>query len=235
MGGNVSTSTILETAYAVDTPEGVSLELSPAGVVVRGLAFGIDFLIRVVIYVVVVVLLSATGKFGEGLFLLMLFLLEWFYPVIFEVYRQGQTPGKKVMAIKVLQDNGIPVGWTTSLIRNLLRAVDFLPMMYGFGVVSMLIAQNFRRLGDLAAGTLVVYVEPTGQKINLPRVHPRPPPVALSLVEQRAVLAFAERAPRLSQARAEELANLMEPLTQEKGHNGITRLYEIANWLRGTR
>lgn len=94
----------------------------------------------------------------------MLFLLEWFYPIIFEVYRQGQTPGKKVMAIKVLQDNGIPVGWPTSLIRNLLRAVDFLPMMYGFGVVSMLIARNFRRLGDLAAGTLVVYVEPTGQK-----------------------------------------------------------------------
>ena len=226
---------MLETAYVIETPEGVRLELSPAGLVVRCLAWGIDLLIRMVVYVVVAMGLSLTGNMGDGLFLLVLFLLEWFYPVIFEVYREGQTPGKRAMAIKVLQDNGIPVGWTTSLIRNLLRTVDFLPVMYGFGIVSMLLSRDFRRLGDLAAGTLVVYVEPTRQSIHLPRVQPHPPPVVLPLPEQRAVLNFAERAPRLSEARAEELANLIQPLTQSEGRSSITRLYQIANWLQGRR
>ena len=227
---------MLETAYAIETPEGVNLELSPAGVVVRSLAWSIDFLIRVVVYVASLTLLPLFfGKFGVGLFSVAVFLLEWFYPVFFEVYRKGQTPGKRAMGIRVLQDSGIPVGWITSLLRNLLRFVDFLPVLYGFGLVSMLLTKDFRRLGDLAAGTLVVYTEPPRKTVVLPQAKPHLPPVGLRLREQRAVLNFAERSPGLSDARAEELANLAKPVTQTTGQQGITRLYEIANWLQGRR
>ena len=235
MNTGETTPLMLETAYAIETPEGVNLELSPAGLVVRCLAWSTDLLIRAVFYVAFAMSLPLLGDFGFGLFLLVMFLLEWFYPVFFEIYRRGQTPGKRAMGIKVLQDSGIPVGWTTSLIRNLLRVVDFLPLFYGFGIVSMLLTKDFRRLGDLAAGTLVVYAEPPRQTIILPEVQPHPPPVGLHLREQRAVLDFAERGPGLSDARAEELANLAAPLTQTEGEAGITRLYEIANWLQGRR
>ena len=226
---------MLETAYAIETPEGVNLELSPAGLVVRCLAWTIDLLIRVVVFGAFGLVLAFLGGFGFGLFFLVWFLLEWFYPVLFEIYRRGQTPGKSAMGIKVLQDSGIPVGWTTSLIRNLLRVVDFLPFLYGFGIVSILLTKDFRRLGDLAAGTLVVYTEPPRQTVPLPKVEPNPPPVGLRLLEQRAVLNFAERGPALSDARAEELANLVQPLTQCEGQTAIRRLYEIANWLQGRR
>ena len=235
MNAGEITPSMLETAYAIETPEGVNLELSPAGLVVRWLAWGIDLLIRAVFYTAFGMTLPWLGDFGFGLFLVVLFLLEWFYPVFFEIYRHGQTPGKRVMGVKVLQDSGIPVGWTTSLIRNLLRVVDFLPLFYGFGIVSMLLTKDFRRLGDLAAGTLVVYAEPPRKTVVLPDVQAHPPPVGLRLLEQRAVLNFAERGPGLSAARAEELANLATPLTQAGGEAGITRLYQIANWLQGRR
>ena len=226
---------MLETAYSIETPEGVSLELSPAGLIVRFLAWIIDFLVRVAIYLALSMSLPFLGDFGIGLFLLALFLVEWFYPVLFEVYRRGQTLGKSAMGIKVLQDSGIPVSWSASLIRNLLRVVDFLPIFYGFGIVSMLLTRDFKRLGDLAAGTLVVYADPPRAAVVLPSVRPLPPPVPLRLREQRAVLNFAERGPGLSEARAAELASLAKPLTRAEGEVAINRLYQIANWLQGRR
>lgn len=235
MNAAPTTPVMLETAYAIETPEGVNLELSPAGLVVRWLAWSIDLLIRAVFYAAFGMVLPFLGGFGIGLFLLVMFLLEWFYPVLFEVYRRGQTPGKSAMGIRVLQDSGIPVGWTTSLIRNLLRVADFLPFLYGFGIVSMLLTKDFRRLGDLAAGTLVVYAEPPRETVSLPDVRAYPPPVSLRLLEQRAVLNFAERGPGLSTARAQELANLVKPLTHAQGQAAITQLYGIANWLQGRR
>ena len=226
---------MLDTYREIETPEGVELQLRAAGPVARVLAFGIDLLLRGVILVLLSIALSIVGNFGKGLFLIVVFLMEWFYPVLFEVYRHGETPGKRMFGLRVLNDNGTPVGWGPSLVRNLLRAVDFMPAFYGFGLASMLLNRDFKRLGDLAAGTIVVYQEPTLQHIAIPEVPAIAPPLGLNLSEQRALITFAERSQRLTEVRAEELADLLTPLTGVHGRAGIQRLYQMANWLVGKR
>ena len=114
----------------------------------------------------------------------------------------------------MLNDDGTPLRWPGALTRNLLRAVDFLPLLYGVGLVAMLLNRDFKRLGDLAAGTVVVY---RGEKSAGARrsrkaragARRRSP---LTLEEQRAVLELAERSPTLTQERFEELAELPRPL-----------------------
>ena len=226
---------MLDTAYGVETPEGVALGVSPAGLPVRFLAWSIDFLIRAVVYLGLAMFLPSLGDFGVGLYVVTLFLVEWFYPVFFEIYYQGQSPGKRQMGIRVLQDNGVPIGWSSSLIRNLLRGVDFFPLMYGAGIVSMLVSKNFQRLGDLAAGTLVVYTTPPRVSAALGEVQSAPPPVHLHLEEQRAIVEFAERGPGLSEARAAELASIITQQTGASGEAATRRLYEIAAWIQGRR
>jgi len=147
---------LLDTARAVETPEGVTIDLRVAGPVPRALAFAIDFGIRALVYLGLAVGLATLGRFGTGVLLIAFFGLEWFYPVLFEVYGQGATPGKRMLGLRVVHDDGVPVGWSGAMIRNLLRAVDFLPFFYGCGLVSMLLTRDFKRLGDLAARTVVV-------------------------------------------------------------------------------
>jgi uncharacterized RDD family membrane protein YckC len=139
-----------------ETPEGIDLGLRVAGPISRALAWIIDAFIRYSVLFALSTVLASLLSFGMGLFLILLFLLEWFYPVVFEVVR-GATPGKKAMGLLVVHDNGTPVGWSASMIRNLLRSVDFLPFFYCAGLISILLNSRFKRLGDLAAGTLVVY------------------------------------------------------------------------------
>ena len=146
--------------------------------------------------------LSLLGKFGWGLLLVGLFLIEWFYPVLFEVYRHGATPGKRAMGLCVVNDDGTPVNWSASMIRNLLRFVDFLPFLYGFGLVSILLTRDFKRLGDIAAGTRVVDPETRKQAVTVPVLQAQPPQFPLTLEEQRAVINFAERSHELSPARS---------------------------------
>ena len=226
---------MLDTYREIETPEGVELHLRAAGPVARALAYAIDLLLRGALLLVLSIGLSAMGNFGGGMFLILLFLMEWFYPVLFEVYRNGETPGKRMFGLRVLNDNGTPVGWGPSLVRNLLRAVDFMPALYAFGLVSMLLNRDFKRLGDLAAGTVVVYQDRGLQHVALPDAPALAPPLGMSLVEQRAVITFAERAQRLTEVRAEELADLLTPLTGVHGRPGIQRLYQMANWLIGKR
>ncbi len=99
---------------------------------------------------------SRVGIWLVALLLLVNFLLLWGYYVAFELLWDGQTPGKRAIGLRVLRDSGHPLGFLDSLIRNLLRLVDFLPLYYGIGVLTMLIDARWRRLGDLAAGTIVV-------------------------------------------------------------------------------
>jgi uncharacterized RDD family membrane protein YckC len=227
---------MLDTLRAIETPEGVTLDLRIAGPVVRFFAWTIDFMIRGAVYMVLAMTLpNLMGRFGLGILLIAIFMLEWFYPVLFEVFNRGATPGKRMMGITVLQDNGVPVGWSASVTRNLLRFADFLPVLYGFGVASMLINRDFKRLGDLAAGTIVVY-RPVPYKVGeLSAEPPVPPRYPLTLEQQRAVIAFSERAATLTPERAIELANIVAPLTQATDAPGMTRLFAIANWLVGKR
>lgn len=226
---------MLDTYREIETPEGVELHLRAAGPVPRALAFSIDLSLRIFIYIVLSIVLSVAGRMGKGIFLIAFFFLEWFYPVLFEVYWQGETPGKRMLGLRTLNDNGTPIGWSASLVRNLLRAVDFLPFFYAFGLISTLVTRNFKRLGDLAAGTLVVYHTRGTRAAGIPELAPVAPPRGLLLEEQKILIQYAERAPRLTEARAEELADILSPVTGVSGEQGARRLMQMASWLMGKR
>ena len=226
---------MLDTYRPVETPEGVEIGLRVAGPVPRLFAAAIDLAVRMGVYLILLIPLSFLGEAGLGLFFVVMFLMEWFYPVLFEVRRGGATPGKRRMGLLVLHRDGTPVGWMSSIVRNLLRFADFLPVAYGFGIASMLADRDFRRLGDLAAGTVVVHREPEMAGYRVPTGPPLRPPAPLGLDEQRAVLDYAERLGTWSEARAAELAGLAYPLTGATGIEGVKRLLGFANWLLGRR
>jgi hypothetical protein len=176
------------------------------------------------------------GQFGAAIMLLTAFLLEWLYPAWFEVHWSGSTPGKRALGLMVLNDDGTPVRWPAALTRNLLRTLDFLPLFYFFGFCAMVTNRDFKRLGDLAANTLVVYREAKPQALAIPPAPPFAPGIALSATEQRAVLDFAERSARLTPERAAELAGLVPSLTGGRdGTQAAGRLVAIANHLVGRR
>jgi uncharacterized RDD family membrane protein YckC len=229
-------STPLDTLRHVETPEGITLTLRVAGPVARALAWGIDSLIRYGALWGLLMALAFLGGGGLGLWLIALFLTEWFYPVLFEVYADGATPGKKALGLQVIHANGTPVDWPSALIRNLLWVVDFLPAFYGFGVVAMLVSRDFQRLGDLAAGALVIHRDPPAQSPALPPGPALPPPWPLSPAEQQWLIDFAERGPALNPERQAELAELLVDLTGGlRGIVAVERLHAHARWLVGSR
>jgi hypothetical protein len=109
-------------------------------------------------------------------------------------------------------------------------------VLYGFGLIAMLLSRDFKRLGDLAAGTVVVYRDPAVRHAAIPSAPPLPPPVSLSLTEQRTVLDLAARTPSLTAERAQELAGLAPHLTGGlQGQAALDRLLAIANYLIGRK
>jgi uncharacterized RDD family membrane protein YckC len=163
--------------YRLETPEAVSVHYALAGVGSRFLAAAVDTLIQTALLILIVIAAAAAGGWAAvsgalrdlgdaptssptvwlvALFLIGTFLLLWGYYVAFELLWNGQSPGKRLFHLRVLRDNGYPIGFVESLVRNLVRLLDFLPFYYGFGVVAMLVDSRSRRLGDLAAGTIVV-------------------------------------------------------------------------------
>jgi uncharacterized RDD family membrane protein YckC len=226
---------LLDTTRRVATPEGIELTLRLAGPVPRALAWSVDLALRIAIVLVVMTIASPLGRAGWGVVLLAAFFVEWLLPAWFEAQMRGQTPGKRLFGIAVLNDDGTPLRWPAALTRNLLRAVDFLPLMYAFGLVTMLLNRDFKRLGDLAAGTVVVYQSTAVDASRaIPQAPPVAPPVALDLDEQRAVLELAERSSGLTRERVEELAALPTPLVGRlDGAHAAARLLGIANYLAG--
>ncbi len=116
---------LLDSVNTIQTPEGVDINFSVAGVWPRSMAWIIDLCIRGIVYILLGVLSSKLGNVGSGLMLIGFFLIEWFYPVLFEVLNNGTTPGKKILNIQVLNSDGTPIGWSSSILRNILRTVDF--------------------------------------------------------------------------------------------------------------
>lgn len=227
---------MLDTGRRIATPEGIELSLRLAGPVPRAFAWGVDLLIRIAVLVAAALALGQLGNFGAGTFLLGWFLLEWLFPAWCEVAWRGATPGKKLFGLMVLHDDGTPVRWPAALTRNLLRAIDFLPLFYGFGLAAMLMNRDFKRLGDLVAGTVVVYRDAKAEGFRIPPAPPLAPEVALTLAEQRAVLDFAERSPGLTAERAAELASIPRALVGGlDGAAATERLVRIANHLVGRR
>ena len=86
----------IDTLYSVNTPEGIALKLAPAGPVLRFYAWLVDTLIRYSVIIVIVAILGFMGRTGSGITLILVFLIEWFYPVYFELFHHGKTPGKSI-------------------------------------------------------------------------------------------------------------------------------------------
>jgi len=224
----------LDTRYYVNTPEGISLSLSPAGPIPRMLAWMIDILIRLGINFIIYTVLAFLGKTGLGIAMILTFLLEWFYPVYFELYKNGQTPGKKSFNLYVSMEDASPITPAASVIRNLLRFVDFLPLFYGFGFITMLLTKRFQRLGDLVANTVVLHKPLEYPAMKEVEVAPVSPPYALTLKEQQALIRFHQRTNYLTKERADELAKHTGALV-ENNDEGAIRLLGMANWIMGAR
>ncbi|MDR0441308.1 MAG: RDD family protein [Candidatus Accumulibacter sp.] len=227
--------TRLDTLSRIVTPEGCELELRLAGPVVRARAWLIDFFIRLAMFAALAPILFYVGRLGLAFAILLAFVLEWFYPIVFEVLWRGATPGKRLSGLTVLHDDGTPVGWGASFARNTLRAVDFLPMAYACGLLTMWLNPHGKRLGDVLAGTVVVYRERLAPPvIGDDDREEEMPPFPLNEPEQRALIEYRLRAGTLTEARASELAELALPLTEGlRPEEGRSRLFRIANHLLG--
>ncbi len=170
----------------VETAEGVRVEFSLAGVGSRILAATVDSLIQVVlVFALVLVAAEATSiespwdggtsddreemLIFAALVQAVIFVVFFFYYIFFEMVWSGRTPGKRAAGLRTVQLGGGPVGLKASLIRNLLRLVDLLPVAYGIGVVAIAATKRNQRLGDLVGGTVVV----RERKPELPSLIPR--------------------------------------------------------------
>lgn len=158
--------------YHIKTPENVTLEFELAGVGSRGVAVLIDTLIQnVFLFVVALIVVLITGtdisyswyEKGNTVYIvigiLLIFITQFGYFLLFELFTKGSTIGKKLVGLKVIMANGEPVSFTASLVRNLLRLGDMLPGIYGVGIFSVVLSERYTRLGDLAANTVVVKVK----------------------------------------------------------------------------
>ena len=226
---------LLDTSYRVEIPGGIELEAQVVGPVPRFLAFLIDLVIRSVLLFVAAIASLPFGELGFGFWFIFWFLIEWFYPVLFEVFRRGQTPGKKALGISVVNDDLTPVTFGTSLVRNLIRTADFLPFCYLFGLITMVSNDRFQRLGDLAAGTLVISIRQTAKMADVSKIIPLAPSTDLLRTEQTALVDFLQRSQQLSQPRQQELAQILDEVTHKKTDNGVEQLHRIGAWFLGVR
>lgn len=228
---------MLDTRYRVEIPGGINLDAQVVGPIPRFLAFAIDLIIRGIILFVLSLAAIPFGSMGlgGGFFLIFLFAIEWLYPVLFEVYWRGQTPGKKVLGISVINDDLTPVTLGSSLVRNLLRTVDFLPLFYLVGLVTMLSNRRFQRLGDLAAGTLVIAVREPSRPLPQQEITPLAPSTTLLRTEQSSIIDFLQRSPQLSEPRQKELAQILQGVTHDKDDDGVEQLHRIGAWFLGIR
>ena len=153
-----------ETRHGLDrleTPERVDLTVDLAGVGSRTLAFLIDWTLLMAVtlfsFLVFGIIAPATGAFAVVLVVVVLFVLWWFYFALFEIAWDGQTPGKRLLGLRVRKTGGYPIGWSEALIRNFLRIlIDLFAFWIPVGLLVMIATRRSQRIGDLAAGTVVV-------------------------------------------------------------------------------
>jgi uncharacterized RDD family membrane protein YckC len=203
-----------DTSFRAETPEGIEYTLYPAGLCARFCAYGIDTLLQwtllIVFFVVYFGILRAAG--GFWIILLFRFVLDWFYHVFFDLFFRGQSPGKRILGLRVVLSDGSPVTAGASFIRNLLRFIDGYIGLYLIAFLCAAASPAFRRPGDWAAGTLVIYTwqsqipQQPVQMAWLSGIAPVIPGRPLSFEEKQGILMFARRFPLLGSARADEIA-----------------------------
>ena len=230
---------------SIETPEQIDISFQKAGIGSRFYAALIDTgLLALILFVgyyvnrnFIMELGDTLGNWLGAIGGILVFALFWGYYMVFEGTSNGQTLGKRVLGLRVIKDGGYPIGFSDSAIRNLVRVVDFLPFFYGAGLLTMLINGNWQRLGDLAAGTLVVKtartdLKPTGESaktyvpvINIPQEEFNYAGwIRLELVtelELGIIREYLTRRGTLPKSRRSELARtIATPLVEKMGGTG---------------
>jgi uncharacterized RDD family membrane protein YckC len=203
-----------DTTFRAETPEGIEYTLYPAGLCARFCAYSLDTIAQWVLLTAFIIIYYAAMDAAAGIWLIFLvrFAVDWFYHVICELFFRGQTPGKRLLGLRVVQDDGSPVGAAASFLRNLLRFVDGYTGLFLIAFLCAAVSRGFRRPGDWAAGTLVIYtwesqtLRRDRDMLWLAAVPPALPGRALSYEEKQGILMFARRYPLLGPARADEIA-----------------------------
>ncbi len=225
-----------EDRYILETPENIEVEFELAGLGSRFCAMLIDTLW--IALAVLLLLLFGAGAFEWGepgsrrwagwvvavLWAIAAVLIFDGYFIFFELIMRGQTPGKKLMKIRAVRDDGTPVGGNEVLIRNLLRLVDFLPAFYALGAIVMFPSPLCKRLGDMAAGTIVVKEGRLDYRAHADKKYELSPAAAVAVnleltpEERRLLVGFLRRRGELlPQARRELAERLARPLHEKYG------------------
>ncbi|HEX7666778.1 MAG TPA: RDD family protein [Polyangiaceae bacterium] len=257
LAASASATEPLDTDIAIETPEHIVFRHRVAGPVRRAFAYFVDLMICYgsIFIVAVVVLLFAKGfeqtgealggfaGAGMGVILILMFCAEWVYFVAWEA-TAGRSPGKMLCGLFVVTSEGRPIGFSQSMLRNVVRAADMLPFAYLVGVIAMTCTKRFQRLGDLVAGTMVVVGNRGAGRaqpiVLLPPATAEelaafPSVVRLDAEERAAIELFLRRKHTLGVAREHELAEmLVEPLgkrydfTRRDPSRVLALLYDLA-------
>ncbi len=209
----------LEDRIIISTPEGIELRLALAGAGSRFIAAAVDLSLQVVL--VLLTVLAASELIGGGLGVAVIAVASfgafYLYDILFEVLAAGRTPGKRLTHLRVVREQGSPVDLPASAVRNLLRLIDLLPAAYLVGLLSILVSERNQRLGDLAAGTLVIRdAVPASTTTTRASLSPAPPQSedwdvsAVSEEELAAVRRFLQRRDGLDTRARLELAHRLE-------------------------
>jgi len=227
----------MDERFTIETPENIAFDYEVAGIGSRFIAAAIDTLLLglfmfltllggVAFYNLFAQISEDLAMAGLGILLLAQFIIFWGYYVIFDLIWQGQSPGKRLVGLRVIEINGYPVTLFASVVRNLVRLIDFLPSFYGVGVIVMFLNSRARRLGDLAAGTVVVKER---RDLALARVvataSPAPAGVAAD-TENRPTLAISDL-PNLHRLTPDDDALIRDFLTRQQSLPP-RRAYELA-------
>lgn len=226
---------VIDTREDLETPEGAIMHVRPAGIAIRAGAFLVDEMIKMCINAAVWFLagIILSGRLGMMIFVLTMFLVMWFYGVLFEIFNDGRTPGKAMVNLKTVNADGTPIRLPASLIRNIFKVVEGIPLLGIPAVASMAITKNFKRIGDVVANTIVVYDDKPPVLKNSAAVAAKPLPTNLTADEQVILLEYQSRSASFSRPRATELAELLEVLHGESGEEAVDATLGYAQGIRG--
>jgi uncharacterized RDD family membrane protein YckC len=225
----------------VVTPENVTVTYELAGVASRFLAALVDAFIQIVaigllsaVAYLVGSNVPAAANVAVAVLIMGVFTTFFGYHILFEALWKGQSPGKRLLGLRVVRDGGLPVTFTSIVTRNLVRLVDFLLVFYGIGILSIIFSRQFKRLGDFAAGTIVVREETLLPPATLPPlpaqaaelVAPAMDVSAVSRGDYEAVRVFLGRAAYLPEWASRRLVQRYEELV-------LAQVGESAGDLRG--
>jgi len=213
----------LDTRVRLITPERIVFEYPLAGPFSRLCAFLIDqicILMLMLVSIVGSLVLALGSDSSGGLILVAYFVLSWGYGIFLEGLFNGRTIGKAITGLRVVTDQGVPISGVQAIVRNLVGAFDgFLPFVFLPGLISMILTRKFQRLGDLAAGTMVVHEDRVGK-------------LAIVRIDEPAVLSLVAKLP-IRLAAGSQLTRALADYVRLRGRFGAARRAEMAEPLAG--